>query len=188
MNLKLTVTVVPGGPPNISWSGNSIDKLQLTKMKISDRLQYFGVNSEIVYKTTPWKNIKDRTKAETLIKTGLSLVKTAKYVEAVMCFNHAITITPTVVILILSMLLFDPLPPAVGRRRHGLSRQNPRGPLSGLLQALAVLRELQRLRAGHGAPARVPDRAPGQGTGAHGLLQAGVCQAGLEENQVSRGG
>ena len=120
MNLKLTVTVVPGGPPNISWSGNSIDKLKLTKMKISDRLQYLAVNCEIVYKTTPWKNIKDRTKAETLIKTGLSLVKTVKYVEAVMCFNHAITVTPMVVILILSMLLFDPLSSVVGR--HGLSR------------------------------------------------------------------
>ena len=120
MNLKLTVTVVSGGPPNISWSGNAIDKLRLTKMKISDRLQYLAVNSEIVYKTTPWKNIKDRSKVETLIKTGLSLVKTAKYLEAVMCFNHAITITPMVVILILSMLLFDPLHSAVGR--HGLSR------------------------------------------------------------------
>ena len=96
MNLKLKVTVLPNDPPSMSWSGSAGDKLQLTKMKIWDRLQYLTANADIEYKTSPWNTIKDRAKAEILIKSGLGLVQNAKYVEAIQSFNHAIRITPKV--------------------------------------------------------------------------------------------
>ena len=106
MNLKLNVTVLPNDPPSISWIGSAGEKLQLTKMKIQERLQYLPGNAEIVYKTSPWKTIKDRTKTETLIKIGLGLIKNAKYVEAIQSFNHAIRVTPQVGSHFLSRVTF----------------------------------------------------------------------------------
>ena len=106
MNLKLNVTVLPNDPPSISWIGSVSDKLQLTKMKIQERLQYLTGNADIVYKTSPWKTIKDRTKTETLIKIGLGLIKNAKYVEAIQSFNHAIRVTPQVSFHFLSRVTF----------------------------------------------------------------------------------
>ena len=96
MNLKLKITVLPNDPASISWSGSAGDKLKLTKMKIQDRLQYLAGNADIVYKTSAWNTIKDKAKAEILIKSGLGLVQNAKYVEAIQSFNHAIRITPKV--------------------------------------------------------------------------------------------
>ena len=96
MNLKLHVTVMPADPPIMSWTGSAVDKLKLTKMKILDRLQYLTGYTDISYKTSAWNTIKDTDKAETLIKTGLGLIKDAKYVEAIQTFNHAIRITPEV--------------------------------------------------------------------------------------------
>ena len=96
MNLKLNVTVLPNDPPSISWTGSAGDKFQLTKMKIQERLQYLTGNADIVYKTSPWNTIKDRSKADTLIKIGLGLIKNAKYVEAIQSFNNAIRVTPQV--------------------------------------------------------------------------------------------
>ena len=96
MSLKLKVTVLPNDPPSMSWSGSAGDKLKLAKMKIQDRLQYLAGNADIVYKTSAWNTIKDKAKAEILIKSGLGLVQNAKYVEAIQSFNHAIRITPKV--------------------------------------------------------------------------------------------
>ena len=108
MNLKLNVTVLPNDPPSISWTGSASDKLQLTKMKIQERLQYLTSNADIVYKSSPWNNIKDKSKAETLIKIGLGLVKNAKYVEAIQSFNHAIRVIPQVSSKFLFIFSFVP--------------------------------------------------------------------------------
>ena len=105
MNLKLKITVLPNDPASISWSGSAGDKLKLTKMKIQDRLQYLAGNADIVYKTSAWNTIKDRAKAEILIKSGLGLVQNAKYVEAIQSFNHAIRITPKVCMFLFLIVL-----------------------------------------------------------------------------------
>ena len=98
MNISASVLVLADQPPRVSWSGSRQEAAVFCQLEVKERLAHLSSNCRLETLTEPCLAVKERVKAERLRKSGMSLVKERKFVEAILEFNTAMRLVPVTVI------------------------------------------------------------------------------------------